>query len=78
MESSNFIIKVSDAFSQTLEKVTLTINEYDHLDQLTKGELIQYHEILNAMFGLLLPGIPIVIIGMICFYRREFGLVVRR
>ena len=79
VDSSGFLMKTSDLLRTGVENVTLTINEYDHLDQLTKGELIQWPSILEAMFHLLVfPGILIVVLGIVCFYMREFGLVIKR
>lgn len=59
--------------------VMVSVNEFNHVDLLARGQLIEFSLIFAAILQvLILRGLPIAIIGNFLLRKRELGLVIRR
>lgn len=78
-KSGNLLFQISNLVSTMVKHSTFTLNEYVQIGVLTDGRLIEGAALGMAVVAMLFArALPIMIIGLICFYRREFGLVVRK
>lgn len=63
---------------QVTEKAVVSINEYSKVDELTKGQLIEFGTLFAILFQLvILRGLPFGLFAMWALRRRELGAVMR-
>lgn len=64
---------------QAANRVMVSVNEFNEIDRLVNGELIEFQRILSLFAGILvLRGLPIALLGIWFLNLRELGVVVRR
>jgi hypothetical protein len=78
-ESKDLIMQISGTISTVVSYSTFTLNEYVQIGVLTDGRLVEATSLGIAVAAMLFArAIPIMLIGLLFFYKRELGLVVRK
>lgn len=78
-EQSGLHMKAAFAVRTVAEMLVVSLDEFNEVTRLAKGELVEFGRIVTIFFRVLvLHGVPVAVIGMWVLIRREFGLVVRQ
>lgn len=75
---ANFITHAASIVRAITGYLTISLNEFQELSRLAKGELLEGGRMASIVAQLLLiRGLPIGLVGGWCLHRRELGLVVK-